>query len=451
MRVRHVLVFCALLGLFLRLITRGVSSEPYVYDEADYMYAAGLGLAANWTDSGSMPIGDFVRAGLRDGDRRHLSELIRSGNDVLFYRHFHGPLFHYVLVPLARLHLSERATRMAILAIPCISLAIVYFGGLWIGKRGLFPAALFLSSYAVIGSTEVAPHQLFALCALASLILLLKAIETKDRRYWYGAIVAAALGFCTLEIAFVLVATLAICCCIERVRWRVGAAFIAKSVGLFIVIVFVVWPAAIMKLSFLKAYAVLAYEQFYRTGTWGSAGFLDTWSDRVWNSPVEWLLVFMGVAAAIAMRKAAVYPIAIFAALMLAANLRVWTLTPRYSLAFVPALDLLAGLTLVPSRGPLRRPASFAFVALAVAALYGNAWLRITHRARNENPRSATVLTFIYRNRLEHKAVLAPQADVPALHYYFPGMRLRGYFSDVPSPADRDGFPADAVISSVAP
>ena len=29
-----------LLALFLLLITRNVSSEPYVYDEADYMYAA---------------------------------------------------------------------------------------------------------------------------------------------------------------------------------------------------------------------------------------------------------------------------------------------------------------------------------------------------------------------------------------------------------------------------
>ena len=38
-----------------------------------------------------------------------LSASIRSGNDVLFYRHFHGPLFHYLLIPVSRLGLSERA------------------------------------------------------------------------------------------------------------------------------------------------------------------------------------------------------------------------------------------------------------------------------------------------------------------------------------------------------
>src|ERR1700734_4157935 len=89
-RVREQAVFALLLALFLLLITRNVSSEPYVYDEADYMYAASLGFAANWSDTPSIPISDFVRAGLSRGSREALSEKIRSGHDVLFYRHFHG-------------------------------------------------------------------------------------------------------------------------------------------------------------------------------------------------------------------------------------------------------------------------------------------------------------------------------------------------------------------------
>src|ERR1700722_18050046 len=89
-------VFSLLLALFLLLITRNVSSEPYVYDEADYMYAASLGFAANWSDTPSIPISDFVRVGLNRGgeSRKALSARIRSESDVLFYRHFHGPLFH---------------------------------------------------------------------------------------------------------------------------------------------------------------------------------------------------------------------------------------------------------------------------------------------------------------------------------------------------------------------
>src|ERR1700731_4450219 len=59
-----VIVFGLLLALFLLLITRTVSWEPYVYDEADYMYAASLGFAANWSDTHSIPISDFARTGL---------------------------------------------------------------------------------------------------------------------------------------------------------------------------------------------------------------------------------------------------------------------------------------------------------------------------------------------------------------------------------------------------
>jgi hypothetical protein len=58
--MRHVLVFGSLLALFLLLITRNVSPEPYGYDEADYMYAASLGFAANWTDTPSISIADFL-------------------------------------------------------------------------------------------------------------------------------------------------------------------------------------------------------------------------------------------------------------------------------------------------------------------------------------------------------------------------------------------------------
>ena len=95
-RARAQAVFGLLLALFLLLITRNVSPEPYVYDEADYMYAASLGFAANWSDTPSIPMRDFVRAGLGHGPNGRpdtqmtLSEGIRSGNDVLFYRHFHG-------------------------------------------------------------------------------------------------------------------------------------------------------------------------------------------------------------------------------------------------------------------------------------------------------------------------------------------------------------------------
>jgi hypothetical protein len=425
-RTYKLAVFGLQLALFLLLLTRNVSSEPYVYDEADYMYAASLGFAANWSDTPSITLADFARAG--HDARGELSRRIRDSNDVLFYRHFHGPLFYYLLMPLAAIGLGEHGVRTVLLAIPCASVAVVYFG-----SQSWLAALLFLCSYSVTRSTELAPHQLFALFALGSLILLLKAVRTADRRYWYGSIVLAALAFCTLEVAFVLLATLAICCFAERRRWSADGWFTAKSIALFLGTVLAVWPAALLRLSFIKAYAVLAYLSLWRANAWGSEGFAEAWRTRIFSSPAEWILILMGTILYLR-KRGAIYPLGVFAALMLVATLRVVTVTPRYSLAFVPELDLLAGLALVPSLGPLRRPASFAVVTLAVAGLYGNAWYQTIHRAHNPNPHSAAVLTYIHQNKLENKAVLAPQADIPTLHYYFPRMRLRGDSGPSPGP-----------------
>jgi len=444
-------MFVLLLALFLLLIVRNVSPEPYVYDEADYMSTASHGFVANWTDTPSISLSDFLEAGLSRAGRGSLSARIRAGNDVFFYRHFHGPLFHYALIPVSRLGLNERATRTALLAIPCAGLAVVYFGCLWLAPLSktttpLVAAMLYLSSSSVIGSTELAPHQLFAICSLASLILLLKAIATGQHRYWYGAVAIAGLAFCTLEIALVLMLTLAISCFIERGRWRVDNRFIAKSVAVFLGTVLAIWPAAILRLSPLKSYAVMAYLSASRESPWGNASFFDTWLARILASPLEWLIISLAVIALLRTRSRNLYPLAMFATLMLAANLRVLTLTPRYSLPFVPVLDLFAGLALVPFLGPLRRPASFAVVTLALAGLYGNAWLQVANRPHNPNPRSAAVLTYIHQNGLENKALLAPQADLPTLHYYFPEMRLRGYLGSTPAATEHAGFAADAII-----
>jgi hypothetical protein len=450
--LRHVPIFASLLALFLLLITRNVSPEPYVYDEADYMYAASLGFTANWSDTPSIPFGDFIRAALHRNSRQALSEGIRRGNDALFYRHFHGPLFHYLLIPLSRLGLSERGVRTALLVVPAASLAVIYFGCLpLVPPAAILAAMLFLTSYSVIGSTELAPHQLFALCSLASLILLLKAIASSQRRYWYGAVVTAGLAFCTLEIGFVLLVTLGICCFVERDRWRADGRFVAKSLAMFFATVLAVWPAAILRLSIIKACAVMAYLALSRDSAWGHAGLLETWRARIFDSPLECILILLGVMLWLGNRRRNVYPVGLFAILALAATLRVLTVTPRYSLAFVPALDLLAGLALVPSLGPLRRPASLAVVTLAVAGLYGNACYQVAHQPHNPNPRSAAVQTYIHQNELENKAILAPQADLPTLHFYFPKMRLRGYYGRTPVPSDRVGWEDASVIPAAEP
>jgi hypothetical protein len=458
--MKHLLAASALVALLFFLITRNVSPDPYVYDEADYMYAASLGYFANWTDTPTLSLTDFVRIGLGQGrqatGRQELSEFIRQSNDVVFYRHWHGPLYHFVLIPISRLGLNEHGVRTAMLMIPAMTLIAIYFGCLWLspGPRGILAAILgsmlFLTSFTVFRSTELAPHQLFALCYLGCLIFLAKAVATARRSDWYAAVIMAALAFCTLEVAFVAVLMLAICGYVERYRLQMDWRFVARSLMLFVATVLIVWPAAIFKLTFVKSYLFMAYLALARKGSWGDIGFFGTWRSRLLSSPVEWAVI--ALAMILFLRRQSwkdnrlAYPFLIYTVLMLAATARVLSVSPRYSLTFMPALDVFGGVIPAVFLSSLRRPVALGIMGLFGVGLFGAAIYEASSHPLKPNQRTSAMLEHIRQANLGRQALLVPQSDLPMIHYYFPGARLRGYYTPKPAPADSEGFAPDAII-----
>ena len=433
--MRHVLAVLILLALMLFLIARNVAPDPYTFDEADYMYAASLGFAANYTDSPTLPVADFVQTGWARGkdagQRLALSEEIRASNDVVFYRHWHGPLYLYFLIPVSRLGLSERQVRTVMLVIPVLTLFAIYFGCLWLipARSGTFAALagslLFISGSAA-GSTELAPHHLFALISVGFLFILMKFVAGGNRYYWYAAVVLAALAFCTLEVAFVLIITLGICGFVVRRRVGLSWRMAGESFVLFFATVLVVWPAAIYKLSFLKGYLFMAYLALFRKSPWGAEGFFEIWGRRVLDSPLEWAAILTSLILYFRSRGESrrTYPILVYAALMLVATARVLTSLPRYSLLFVPALDIFAALALFTS------PRRIVLAAMAIlCVLLG---VDKSLRTRAQDPRPPAILNYIRENRLEEQTLEVPQDDVPMIHYYFPRMHLHGYTDQNP-------------------
>jgi len=423
--------------MLLFLMARNVAPDPYIYDEADYMYAASLGFAANYTDSPTLPIADFVRTGLARGkdpaERQRLSEQIRASSDVVFYRHWHGPLYLYVLLPISRLALIEQQTRTVMLAIPALTLVTLYCGCLWLipGRAGIFAAltssVLLVSGTAATESTELAPHQLFALLSVVFLFALSKFIGTGRRTYWYGAVVTAALAFCTLEVSFVLICTLAICGYVERRQVQIGWRVVANSLALFAATVLVVWPAAIYKLSFVKGYLFMAYLGLFRTAPWGNDGFLDVWGRRVLESPLEWAA--FAVSLYLFFRNTGqrqTYPMLLYVSVMLLVTARVVSSSTRYSLLFMPALDIFSALTLAPflAASPGRVLSS---AIMLFSAFLGIGEYREFTRNRNPDPRPPAILNDIRENRLQNTTLVVPQEDLPMIHFYFPNMHLHGY------------------------
>ncbi len=293
MVLKHAVAIAALLAVFVLLARRQVFTWPFYYDEADYMYAASLGWQANYTGTPAQLLTQFVRVGLdrgRDASvRASLSTEGREKSDIDFYRHWHGPLYSYWLLALAPVHLDERATRSLSYVFPALTLLVIYLGALWLLPAGqvqlaaILASAFYAWSYTTIFTNEIAPHALYVLCYMAALVLLMKWRATDAARYWYAAVIATALAFCTLEVAFVLVATLL---AFAPRDWRC----IAKSALTFTATVLAMWPAAIFKLAFLKAYLFMAYLAIVRKSPWGDVSFADTWRLRFTHSPWEWLL-----------------------------------------------------------------------------------------------------------------------------------------------------------------
>ena len=278
--LKHAAILAGVLAGFFWLAKGTLMSGPFIYDEADYMYAVTRGFVANITDTPTLSLPDLIRTGLNRGsDIRQwsgLSRMIRGLDDIVFYRHWHGPLYVGWLRIVKPFTSSEQSLRAWSYVFPIATALLMYFGALACLKdaagqsAAVLGAVLYLWNFAVISSNELAPHDLYALCAVATLLLLAKLMVSAEgpnsalRKYWYASLITAALAFCTLEIAFALIATVLICGYAVRDRLKPDLPFALKSIATFLAVVLVIWPAAIYKLSFVKAYLFMGYLAIFR-------------------------------------------------------------------------------------------------------------------------------------------------------------------------------------------
>lgn len=460
-KLKHLIVLAALIAGFLFLARLTIPKGPYGYDEADYMFDASLGLSANYTDHGTLPITDFVREGLTRGrnpsERHALSEFARASNDVAFYRHWHGPMYYYWLIFASQFAHDEDGVRWLSVVFPILTCVVIYFGCLWItpGREGMLQAilssALFIWSGVTVASLELAPHQFFVVWFLIGLLLLAKMIVTHERRYFYAAAVVAGLAFSTLEVTFVLVAVMLACIVFER-RWlKVDWGFAWRTVALFLGTVLISWPGAILKLTFLKSYLGIAYLAVFRKAPWGNVSLFETWAKRLLASPVEWILILVAVAAFLVGRQWVgrqryLYPFLLFGVLMMLTTAKVAADAPRYSLPFLPVLEVVAGCTVGTWLARKSPGTSYGAVAVLCAAIFCTSWIKGLGHPYIEDPRNRALLNYIEANRLQTSSLLVPVGYIPTIHYYFRQVQLRSFEGSNPVPDDFKGKKFDGVL-----
>jgi hypothetical protein len=226
-------------------------------------------------------------------------------------------------------------------------------------------------------------------------------------------------------------------------------------VAVFLGTVFIVWPGAILKLSFVKAYLFMAYLAVFRKAPWGQESLFDTWWQRFLNSPVEWLIILASIGLFMTDRelrnKGSLRPFLIFAGLMILATLRVTTGAPRYALPFMPALQVFAGLVI--GHFLASRPARVAFAAATALSLglLLSAWLTVNRHPAGADPALSVVLDVIRSDHLEAAHLLVPQDFIPSIHYYFPSTHLRGYAGADPTAAELEGGGLTGVLYRANP
>jgi len=238
-------------------------------------------------------------------------------------------------------------------------------------------------------------------------------------------------------VGCVTVATVVVCAYLERRKLGSHSNWAIPLLLGFVATVFVVWSGAIVKLSFVKSYLFMAYLALYRKAPWGPEGLIETWTRRVFSSPVEWLVIGVGLLIWIFLRRIegdrrVMYPFVVFGALMLVTTMRVTTGTPRYALMFQPSLDVLAGCMLAAFLVRFARPAVPFTLAILSFLLFTEMWLNVQRYPVLPDTRLSSLLSYIRENHLENSRMLVPQLDLPTLHYYFPNSHLRGYSDPIP-------------------
>jgi hypothetical protein len=459
--MRHFAILAALLGSFVWLSYPNVSTAPFSYDEADYMFAARQGFLANYLDLGSSSFLDYVRLGLSRGrdpqQKSALSRAVRKASDIFFFRHAHGPLYFYWLNALSQWSTNEHFMRGLSLFFPAATALAIYFGSLWIFDRqqgeiaALLGTAAYLWSPSVIRTTEIAPHQMFVMWFTITLLLLAKLLATGNRQLWYAAVCTTAVAFCTLEVTFVLIAVVALCGYLQRRRLAFDWRFGLRSVLLFGGLVVLLHPASVLKLAAAKSYLYYAYLAVGRKSPWGDATLLQTWTRRFIDSPVEWVLVALALILYLRRRnllhRREALPFLVFGILMLAAMLRVFTTYLRYVLPFLPALLIFAALVFSAMLVTWRPAPRIAGIAILCAALLINTNWYLRTRPFRQNPAAWQLIDEIRGRHLDAKRLLVPHDELPTLHYYFPSADLVAFQESEPLPAGQ----FDAVVRSSDP
>jgi 4-amino-4-deoxy-L-arabinose transferase-like glycosyltransferase len=333
------------------------------YDEADYATAARKGFTANYLDTGTLSMKEFVIRGLRDtllGEHTTLAKEIRASQDIGFYRHYHPPLTIYLLSFVAFFFgTNDMVFRFTMWGIAILIMPTVYWTMRMLlperGHRVGVLSALFVATSPIMFTTarSISHHPLYCFMAMLTLAMLIRYFQTQQLRDFYLFICFLSGSFLTNEFALFLLAAGLMCALlipnqivsVTRQGFSISHHFF---IGLLCLLglLFILWPGGILKLSVIKSYLFLAYFVLFK---YSHLSLSEIWGARLAVSPMESLLVVLGIVFGIVgfMRNRidrALLPLLIYPLVIFSANLMNGSPAHTYALSIYPPLFMLAAI-----------------------------------------------------------------------------------------------------------
>lgn len=301
--------FLGLVTLVFLFLTIPRLDRPFDWDEVDYVNAAKLGFLANYAETTSLNIQDFLLLSQYKYKNLPLEETgifsaYREEQDTFLLRHYHPPSPMYLYTLFGGLsHFDHTLTRLPSLIFGLLTLYLLYFGSRLLfpkhGKSvGTFATLLHvINPIASTAATGLWFHSIATFFFLLTVVLFVRAFQTKQKKHLYWACTALAFSFVTLESSYALILAALLCFFFLKNPWWQWKPFhiskeFFKAWGLFLLLIALLWPGYFLTFVFVK----FVFYHIYRLFISGQVyvGSQQAWLAFFQQFQLFWLLWGIG-------------------------------------------------------------------------------------------------------------------------------------------------------------
>lgn len=432
---------------FILLFRQSILSNPFTYDESDYMSAARKGIVENYVETSSMNAVEFAATGMKavhgQLGNTGLSEFVRSRRDLTFYRHYHGPLYYHWLALTSRFTRgSEAWERFTGWIFHLLTFATIYLGLFWLLGDAYRPAALVASLVYLFTPNniftvdELSSHVPFIWLSIATLVVIGRLVVTRSMRWYYAALACCAISFCDLEYGVVLGVSFIVAVWLIRkdlfasMCWRAAARCLLWSVLLVMGILLVLWPAGLLKGTIVEGFVYIVYLSRFRRNSYGNITPLESWQEHFALAPLDFTVFFLCFAFAVvgiwrSRHRNVLLPILTYATLLFLTTFKNTATAPRYISSLFAPVYFVASAILFDRLRRVPNMIAIAGSAALVVALGVSAWRITVLPVLTPRPASDVQLLISFVREHRQNSYVVPSAFLPTLQYYFPSTSIR--------------------------